>query len=229
MKKGDKRKQQKALKRRTERKTARSRAAMSGPRLSPHVRLARSYPLEGCWAMEGWGKNGLAVVAVARRQPDGLIVFGNYLVDTYCLGLKNTYYDADVPRGRFLAQVLPRLFPQGAPVPISADVAHEIIYGGIEYAAQLGFRPQRDFAQTQFILDPPDMHPRTGAVEFGYQGKPFYVSGPYDNVAAIQRQLTRALGPDGFHFMIGAGPFDDPGDLLPDDEPDDEWDEDEPD
>ena len=87
---------------------------------------------------------------------------------------------------------------------ISPVLAHEIVYGGIEYAAQFGFRPHRDFKLSQRVLDPPEAHPRAGTVEFGKDGKPFYISGPYDNPDAIVRQLSRTAGEGNFHFLMRA-------------------------
>ena len=214
MKKGDKKKQQKAFKRRVERKQQHVQEAQSPLR---YIRQARDYPIEGCWVQQGWADCGIAVVAIARRQSNGNIVFGNYLVDLYCLGLKDTYFNADIPSGQFQREFLPKMFrTAGKPIKISPDLAHEIIYGSIEYARQLGFRPHRDFDMSQFILDPPDAHPRTGKVEFGKDGKPFFVAGPHDNVDAILRQLARTAGESNSHYMV-------PLEGLPVEE---EWDED---
>ena len=85
------------------------------------------------------------------------------------------------------------------------ELAHELIWGGIEYAARYGFRPDPDFKLAQLVVDPPEAHPRTGAVTFGKDGKPFYVSGPYDNVDAIMNQLLRTAGPDNFGFLADIG------------------------
>ena len=110
-----------------------------------------------------WQDSGLAVIVVARRQPDGNIVFGNYLVDYYCLGLKNTYFNVDIAPGEFRRSMLPRMFEDaGPPMEISPALAHEIIYGAIEYADRYGFKPQRDFRNSQYVLDLPDVHPRSG-------------------------------------------------------------------
>jgi hypothetical protein len=212
MKKGEKKKQQHALKRRTQSKQARKQVHALGPMTAQrHIKQARSYPLEGCWTHTGWEEGGMAVVVVARRQPDGGIVFGNYLVDYYCLGLKDTYCKADIPPGQFRQEALPWMLRRaGTPVSISPALAHEIIYGGIEYAAQFGFRPHSDFKLSQYVLDPPELHPRSGTVEFGKDGKPFYMSGPYDNVDAIIDRLRRTVGEGNFHFMtqIGGPPPD---------------------
>jgi len=204
VKRGEKKRQRKALKKRTARRQARrrARAARSGITAPRQIRQARNYPIEGCWTSSDWEEGGLAIVVIARRQPDGNLVFGTYLVDYYCLGLKNTDCDADVPPGRFHRDFLPQVFSAtGPPVDISAALAHEIIYGGIEYAAQFGFRPHADFKRSRYVLDPPDLHPRTGEVEFGRDGQPFFVAGPYDNTDAILRQLTRTAGEDNFHYM----------------------------
>jgi hypothetical protein len=208
VKKGDKRRQRKTLKRQTARKQTRrqTRVAKQTTALH-HIRHARNYPIKDCWIQPGWDENGLAVIVIVRQQPDANIVFGNYLVDYYCLGLKDTFYNADILPGEFRHDYLPKIFRRESPVGISPALAHEIIYGGIEYAAQFGFRPHSDFKRSQYILDPPDLHPRTGAVEFGRDGKPFYIEGPHDNADAILRQLTRTVGEGNFHFLMQiAGP-----------------------
>ena len=87
-----------------------------------------------------------------------------------------------------------------ASVGISSALAHEIIQGGIECAVQYRFRPHSDFKRSRHILDPPDLHPRAGAVEFGHEGN-------YDNADAILRQLARTAGEGNTHYLMQfAGP-----------------------
>lgn len=207
MKKGEKKKQQKMFKRRTASNTQR-RAQRASSAASPlhHIRQARNYPLEGCWIQKGWQDGGLAVIVIARRQPNSNIVFGNYLVDYYCLGLKNTYCNAEVAPGEFRRSTLPRMYENaGQPLEISPALAHEIIYGAMEYADRFGFKPQRDFHDSKQVLDLPGEHPRSGQVEFGKDGKPFYMSGPYDNADRIIQQLTRTAGVGNFNYLIQVG------------------------
>ena len=169
------------------------------------VQQAHNYPLEGCWVQNGWQEAGLAVIVIARRQPDGLLLFGDYLVDHYCLGVKDCYTRTNIPRTVFYEQALPTLLKEGGPQEITPALAHELIYGGIEYTARYGFRPHRDFAVAQQVLDPPDAHPRSGFV-FGKDGKPFFVSGPHDNVNAVMQQLLRTAGPDNFDYLAEIDP-----------------------
>ena len=212
MKKGEKKKQQKALARRTERK-AKQKTTHAVLQLNPAlntIRQARNYPLLGCWTAKNWDESGMAVVVVARRQPDGHVVFGAFEVDYYCLGVKDAFCNADVPYSQFLKEYVPKMVASGPPLEIKPDLAHELIYGSVEYAARWGLRPHPDFKLAQQVLDPPEQHPRTGKVTFGKNGKPFYVSGPYDNVQAIVRQLERTAGQGNFDFMVHMGepPFD---------------------
>ena len=210
MKKGDKKKQRKTLKRRTQSKLQR-RIERIASSITPlrHIRQARDYPFEGCWIRKDWKESGLAVIVVARRQPNGNIVFGNYLVDYYCLGLKDTFCNAEIPPGEFRRDYLPRLFRDTQPVEISPALAHEIIYGAIGFAARYGFKPQRDYRDSQQVLDRPDKYPLSGAVEFGKDGRPFFISGPYDDADRIIRQLTRTAGEGNFDYMAMIGPPED--------------------
>jgi hypothetical protein len=211
MKKGENRKQEKAIKRRAQSKLARKESAQAKAASAVrYIHQARGYPLEGCWVQSGWTETGLAVVTVARQQPNGNIVFGNYLVDHFCLGLKDTYCRVEVPPEAFHQDYLPRAYSEYQAVSISPALAHEIIYGGIEYAARFGFSPHHDFALSQDILDPPDAHPQSGKVTFGYkEGKPLYVSGPRDDVQAIMDQLMRTAGPGNFDYLVAWQAADD--------------------
>ena len=106
MKKGEKKKQAKALAKRTERKSAKKaqQVAAAEGELRP-IQQARNYPLEGCWVQSGWQEAGLAVVVVAREQPNGLLVVGNFLVDYYCLGVKSCFVRPNVSRADALRGV----------------------------------------------------------------------------------------------------------------------------
>jgi hypothetical protein len=180
------------------------------------IRLAHSYPIFGCWVQPGWRDKGLATVAVARRQPDGRVAWGDYLVDYYCLGVKNCFCNGNAPLHQFLDVELPRATQGGPAEPISPELAHELIYGSIEYAARWGFEPHPDYDLAQAILDLPDRHPRSGGVTYGKDGKPFFINGPDDDVDAIMAQLQRTAGPCNYDFlaMLGGPDMVDAADLT---------------
>ena len=210
---GRHKKLKKALQKRSQRnrKLANKRAQTvvqdSGARV---IRHARDYPIEGCRVQRDWQDSGLAVVVIARTQPTGDMVFANYLVDYYCLGVRDTVSYAGVPSDEFVNEVLPRIYRGIPPADISPALAHEIVYGAVEYAAQFGFNPHRRFRLSQFVLDPPDERPRSGTVEFGKNGKPYYVSGSRDNVGAIMGRLARTAGEGNFDHALSGDALDSP-------------------
>jgi hypothetical protein len=230
MKKGDKKKMARQQKKHAERQESRRGARGREPSLvSNAVRGASQYPLEGCWAQEDWQDGGLAVVTVARRLPSQAILYARLLVDYYCLGVKDADTGMEPSPERFRNVVLPGLYRAAAgPMEIAADLAHELIYGAIDYAARWGFRPHRDFSVARHVLDPQDAHPVSGRVTFGYQGKPLFVAGPYDNAQAIMAKLERTADEGHYNYLLSLGSSPDLGNdaVWADDE--DDW-EDDPD
>ena len=64
------------------------------------------------------------------------------------------------------------------------------------------------------------MHPRSGKVKFGKDGKPLFISGPYDNAEAIVRQLARTAGEGNFDYVMMLG--EPPGDFFVEEDDDSE-------
>ena len=177
------------------------------------IRHARECPIHECLIGAEWKENGLAHILLSRRQPDGLILFGAYLVDTLCLGLKSTFCNAGLSPSSYERELKPGIHGHETQVPCPAPLAHEIIYGAIRYARRLGFRPHKDFGLSQCVLEPEGHFEGTSGVEFGRDWKPHYMAGPRDNVRRILGTLKKSVGEGNFDFTI---PFGRPGDLGPD-------------
>lgn len=77
----------------------------------------------------------------------------------------------------------------------------------IEYAAQFGFAPEKDFALSQYLLAPRGELEEPYHITFGKDGKPFFIAGPYDNTALIVKQLEKTAGPGNFDYLIAIGEF----------------------
>jgi len=175
------------------------------------LRDARQYPILGCWIMKDWQESGITPVIIARQQDEGQVLYANYLVDLYCLGVKDVTVDVNVPQKRF-ERSLPKLCMQ-EPEAISVELAHEIVYGALEYAHKYGFEPHYDFnhLHADQVLDPPEKHARNHSVQFGKDGKPFFVPGPYDDERKISlalKTLERTAGEGNFDYLIGFGDTD---------------------
>lgn len=206
----DPKRRQKALlkQRRKHKAAAAARQRSPGQEVAtPHtiVRRARTFPILECLISPDWqsGASGLVQIVVAREQPTEEITFGVYLVDMYCLGLKNTYCNAGFSRSRYQQEVKERVFHGVTPRTCQPELAHQMIYGAIAYAAQFGFKPQKDFELSQYLLAPRGELEEPFTLTFGKDGKPFYVSGPYDNVPAILTRLEKTAGPGNYDYLVG--------------------------
>ena len=141
---------------------------------------ARSLPIYECIINAGWRDAGIASIFVARKHSNGNITYGSYLVDIWCLGVKNSHFEFNVDIEKWLkiqdgSQGMGQRFE-----PIDYNFAHNIIFGGIEFAEDYGFKPHKDFALSQFILEEDDERIPIMEVEFGIDGKPHLVVFPED-------------------------------------------------
>lgn len=204
----DQRKYQKALmKKRSKQKAASQHkshpqefTSLSGQAI---IRRARTFPLFECLISNNWQKDdmGLVEILLARKQPDGDICFGSYLVDKYCLGLKSTYANAGFSLSRYENEVRGRVFHELVPVECPIELAHQMIYQSIDYAAQFGFQPDKDFGLSQYLLAPRGELQEPYHLTFGKDGKPFFIQGPHDNAAQIMKQLEKTAGPGNYDFL----------------------------
>jgi hypothetical protein len=171
------------------------------------IRRARDYPLVECLISSDWQNDtpGLVEIIVTREQPDGMLCFGLYLVDKLCLGLKNTFARANSTPAHYQQEVQ-NIFRSRPYKKCPAELAHQMIYEAIDYAAQFGFAPQKDFDLSELMLEPRGEFNSSYKIEFGKDGKPFFISGPHDNATAIIKQLEMTAGPGNYDYLIMAPP-----------------------
>ncbi len=149
--------------------------------------------------------SGLGIVLVARSTGYKRFVVCTYLIDYWCLGLKDTLGEKklnDIKYKQFVEMAY-RGFPEGYQ-EISLEQAQAIVYGAIEYVGELGLKPHQDFQQTKSHLGEWSGQPK---LTFGREGKPCYLEGPYDNRTQILQTLREKVGEENFHYLVGLGDF----------------------
>lgn len=186
---------------------------------------------KGKWYInENWQTSGLAAICAIRIMPSGNVLFGTYLVDVFCLGVKDAGFKFNLDALDANDEIMERYELMGLePIEIEPDFAQNIIYGAIEYAAQFKITPQKDFDLAEYILDPADEIPFM-EIEFGKNGRPFYISGPHDNVNLILHKLKLAVGEGNYDTLIRMGgdyEEDDDYDYEDYEEEEDDYDEEE--
>jgi len=150
---------------------------------------------------EAQARGGLACVLLARRERASRATVCGFLVDVYCLGVKNVIGPLGMGTGSLDAyrrQYFSAFDRPGLPVPI--ELAQQVVYGAIGYARTLGFEPPDDFAPAAAYLGEPTT---PAPIRFGRDGTPWYIAGPYDNPRAVLDTLSTTAGPGNFHFIMG--------------------------
>lgn len=162
-----------------------------------------------CYANEDWyDSHELSSVIVSKKMQSGKICFVAYLIDKGCLGLKSTYFRMNMTEYEYdnfidyLIESEERDF-----VEITAEDAHNIIFGGVDYAESCGFQPlDKDWAVSKHFLNEELITDGIDEIEFGKDGKPFYLPGPYDNVKKHLAILDKKFGEGNYDYLpLGRG------------------------
>ena len=225
----DPRKRQKKLaKKAAQRKEKRHqmvRAQFAG--LAERMTTASRYPVIDALVGEELWTEGIGQVILSRELPNGSIAFASFLVDSKCLGVKDVFGRVE---GRFSYQeFLANVRSQFDMLPVTPADVRKLVEDAIAFARRAGLAPHPDYAKVHPILGDIDPAGGTLAIEFGKDGKPFFIAGPYDTPArcrAILNTLERHCGPGGYNFVIPMEPDSEFDDALPDEEEPGEWEDD---
>jgi len=152
-------------------------------------------------------EHGIGNLLFSRSMPDGRIAVAGFLLDLYCLGVKNAFFHimtrdeyAEAMRSWTAAQEMR---------PMDSACLRKLVEGGVAYARELGFSPHADYAEASQIFGDVQSTACSWHFEYGRDGKPFYVSGPHEAAAQVQaivKQLERRLGPGNFDYLVLEGP-----------------------
>jgi len=160
---------------------------------------ARSLPVYKCLVNKDWQDYGLADVWVCRQHINGNITAGFFLVDLLCLGVKNTFYFFNYPDYEFQER-LERFSEPGDLIEIDYTLAHNIVYAGLEFAEEYGFKPHKDFLVSKYLLEEDNDEIELIDIECGTDGKPAVFKHP-DNIAEVNRAiaiLKKSAGPGNY-------------------------------
>lgn len=202
----DPRKRQKKQEQRAAKRKAKlhERAREKPTALAERLAAAAKYPVLHCWASAELWTQGLGWVCLARELPGSSVAFGVFLVDRYCLGVKNAIADI---AGRFTyeSRIVRKLQSQFATRNLSPAAARKRVEGSVAYAAALGLHPHSDYHKAKLVFGDVDPGECTEEFEFGKDGKPYFIAGPNDTperCRLILHTLERVCGPDGFLYTI---------------------------
>ncbi len=149
-----------------------------------------------------WSEHGLAHLVVARIRENGSADYGIFLVDIWCLGVKDAFGETNGLESDVRELVDERL-PESMREPIHPSCAKKLIDGALAYAERLGFAPHRDFRKARRVLSGLDASLCPTEFTYGRDGRPCYVRGPDDSNERVDRVLAildARLGEEGYDF-----------------------------
>ena len=170
---------------------------------SKAIVMAKNSPIGNCFIRKNIFSEGIGTAIVSREMPDGYLGVGVYLLDVWCLGVKNTYFTM-LSENEFLDRIeeieavehLERIHP---------SCARKIIEQCVEYSNKLGFRPHKDYKSSRQLLMDLDPKVCPNHYSFGKDGKPYYISGPKESQyqsKEIVEKLLRKCGEGNFDYLV---------------------------
>ena len=151
--------------------------------------------------------SGVALVVLAQPHGYGRVAMCSYLIDTWCLGVKNAMGPKRMGR-RDLDAVRRQCYGpwRSTGISIPLELAQHLVFGAVEFARRLGFEPHPDFERARSALG---RWAGQSAITFGMDGRPHYINGPYEDPERVLATLDRTVGRGGFHYTVSLGETDD--------------------
>ena len=202
----DPRKRQKKLQRRKAKEKARKKALVRQDPRNVAVRLQRAAaaPILHCCTTDVLWDEGMSSVLVSRELPGGSVAFAVFLLDVYCLGVKDVTCGF-MPRNRYDREMYSRMLGDYQIVELRPEAACKLIEGAVDYAADLGLSPHSDYRKAKLIFGDIDTDACTDEFTYGKDGKPCFIAGPHDSPSRCDQIisiLTNRCGPDGFDYIV---------------------------
>ena len=200
------RQQKRVAKQKAKRAAKRSKLQMRTS-IDPSVRLqsAEKRPVTSAVVSTEIWKRGIGSLAIARRESEGQLVFAVFLVDVYCLGVKNAFWKPGTQHD--YDDLIRRMNGTQKMAAIAPACLLKIVQGAVDYAGSFGLPPHPDFHHAAKLLAGIDPSACPEQFTFGRNGKPFYVQGPHESsaeAAAIMQRVQAAGG----HYLVGGAVAD---------------------
>jgi hypothetical protein len=170
--------------------------------LAPRVRRAAAGPIHGCLMHDGLFEHGSGVVILTRTAGDDELAMASFLVDVFCLGVKDAFFRTIAPWD--LEQFLEDAAIPAPLVAVDPSYARKLLGEAAGYALGFGLKPHPDFVAVEALFGDVRADACDARFEFGRDGKPFYIPGLSESPAQIRArfaQLRQRLGDEGFDVV----------------------------
>lgn len=173
--------------------------------LSERLANATKFPVLHCRVADTLETTGIGAVVFSRISPSGHVAVAVFLVDSYCLGIKDAFAHILNSRGEYESKFGREMQLKSPGRNVAPSEAKKLLEDAAAYARNLGFAPSPEFRTAMALFGDIDSSECDIEFEFGKDGKPFFVSGPNDSRSRcrhILNTLAASCGPDGFDYLI---------------------------
>lgn len=158
----------------------------------------RTLEIGKCYVSKDIAEYGEGHIFVTRHHTGGRVSLGFFLVDIYCLGVKDSFF-----RLRMDGDEADELFDGMDNLrECSYDEAHNWIYGAIAFAEEAGIAPDKSFALTQYFLEEDTDDIPLIEYEFGKNGQHFLVARSRLEASRYLPLLRKNLGEGNFKYIV---------------------------
>jgi hypothetical protein len=211
--------------------TERRKAAMAESQMSLATRMRRMAvaPIHSCLISEALPEIGNGYLVLARKAADGRMAMATFLLDVYCVGVKDVILRVD--EASEIEHFMEALGEAQPMVAIEPTRARKLLRDLVAWSRSIGLAPDPDYAAAEPLFGDVSADPSDESFSFGKDGKPFLIQGPSDTPARIRKRieaLRRTVGDGGFDYMLEVEGDDDRfdgEDIDPDDDFDSEMDD----
>lgn len=167
------------------------------------ITKSRSLEIDRCYLI-GDVEAGKLQVIISRKHKTGNITAGFYLVDLWCMGIKDSFFDFNLTESDF-GLLLESMYDRADLTEVDYVQAHNIIYAAYEYALDLGIKQSPIFEKTtKYLLEEDNDDIPLIEIECGRDGRPFYEQGSESAAEAskVIRTLEKSVGKGGFDYQL---------------------------
>ncbi len=166
----------------------------------PYTSGCSKFPIYQCKVSVDWESTGLAPVVVIREMGHGSYALISYLVDFYCLGVKDTDIKIGINK-----LALNDIYPRFHLTDISYEDARSMILGAVDFAKNIDRNPHSSwFGIPSSFIEANE--PYQQKFTFGKDGVPLYISGPYDEEYCDTATLLEKVCSNSGDFIVNIFP-----------------------
>ncbi|MDB5303923.1 MAG: hypothetical protein JWM97_1472 [Phycisphaerales bacterium] len=131
-----------------------------------------------CWVNDRWQDQGMAGLFVLGHTAGGRHAFAGFLIDVWCVGLKDAWGQAEISRAEFMERLFKPWSQRMHPYKLEVPEARRLVAAGVRFARQNGFRLPNGWEKWASILGDLGDVASADLTGFTKDGKLLYIGNP---------------------------------------------------